>query len=203
MKKQCMISWIALILSIIACIITWARIDVYITNDTFVGIMAGFMGICATILLGAQIYNSIDTRNSMNKMNELFNSKIETLNNLQTNINKDIEYLKGERERSDHFTMYGVEYAIGISNMNSDPIGSFNIYFDALLDAMILNNPTYIDNVLFQLEVVRDVIISQNITLKNKSISKEKIKQIKQYRNSPLILKRLNSILKSLEMKEI
>lgn len=190
-------------LSAIAIIVTMVRVDVYFTNDSFVGIMAGFMGACATILVGVQIYNSIDTRNSINKMNELFNSKIETINNLQTNINKDIEYLKEERERSDHFTMYGVEFAIGISNMNNDPIGSFNIYFDALLDAMILNNPTYIDNVLFQLEVVRDVIISKNITLKNKSISKEKIKQIKQYRNSPLILKRLNSILKSLEMKEI
>lgn len=67
MKRQNIISWIALVLSIIACIVTWVRIDVYFTNDTFVGIMAGFMGICATILLGAQIYNSIDTRNSINK----------------------------------------------------------------------------------------------------------------------------------------
>ena len=57
MKRPNIVSWIALALSIIACIITWLRINVTITNDTFVGIMAGFMGACATIIVGAQIYN--------------------------------------------------------------------------------------------------------------------------------------------------
>lgn len=61
------LSWIAIILSVIAMIITWLRVEVTIENDTFVGLMAGFMGACATILVGAQIYNSIDTKNSINK----------------------------------------------------------------------------------------------------------------------------------------
>ena len=63
------LSWIAIILSVIAMIITWLRVEVTIENDTFVGLMAGFMGACATILVGAQIYNSIDTKNSINKIN--------------------------------------------------------------------------------------------------------------------------------------
>lgn len=87
------VSWIALVLSIIACIITWVRVDVYFTNDTFVGIMAGFMGACATIVVGAQIYNSIET-----------SRKIKELESLQTQINSDIKYLKEEREKSLHMT---------------------------------------------------------------------------------------------------
>ena len=62
------LSWIAIILSVIAMIITWLRVEVTIENDTFVGLMAGFMGACATILVGAQIYNSIDTKNSINNI---------------------------------------------------------------------------------------------------------------------------------------
>lgn len=87
MKKQNIVSWIALALSIIACVIAIVRIDVYFTNDTFVGIMAGFMGACATILVGVQIYNSIDTRNSMNKLNESFEGKIKEV---ESNYHKRI-----------------------------------------------------------------------------------------------------------------
>ena len=42
--------------------------------------MAGFVGACATILVGVQIYNSIETRNSINKLNESFEKKITEIN---------------------------------------------------------------------------------------------------------------------------
>lgn len=74
MKKQNIVSWIALSLSIMACIVTWLRINVTITNDTFVGIMAGFMGACATIIVGAQIYNSIETSKKIKKNRRLTSS---------------------------------------------------------------------------------------------------------------------------------
>ena len=71
MNKQIIIlSWIAIALSIIACIITFLDLDkAQITDDSFIGVMSGFIGACATILVGAQIFNSIETRNSINKLN--------------------------------------------------------------------------------------------------------------------------------------
>lgn len=83
-------------LSAIAIIVTMIRVDVYFTNDSFVGIMAGFMGACATIIVGAQIYNSIDTRNSMNKLNDSFEEKI---NNINTTYHERTSELKTLNEK--------------------------------------------------------------------------------------------------------
>lgn len=164
MNKQNIISWIALALSIIACIITWARIDVYITNDTFVGIMTSFMGICATIVVGTQIYNSIET-----------SKKIKEIEELQKQVAKDIEYLKKERERGDHFTMYGVNFSLGISKTSSNSLFfAYNSYFDALVEAMILDNPKYINNTLSNLEFVCRKISEEKTIQLSKSFKEEK-----------------------------
>lgn len=93
MNKQIIIlSWIAIALSIIACIITFLDLDkAQITDDSFIGVMSGFIGACATILVGAQIFNSIETRNSINKLNESFANKITEIN---SNHRKHIRELK-------------------------------------------------------------------------------------------------------------
>lgn len=72
-KQSIILPWIAIAFSIAAGIITFLDLDkAQITDDSFIGIMAGFVGACATILVGVQIYNSIETRNSINKLNESF-----------------------------------------------------------------------------------------------------------------------------------
>lgn len=196
------LSGIAIILSVVAIIITWLRVEVTIENDTFVGIMAGFMGVCATILVGAQIYNSIDTKNTINKLNDSLNSRIEELNKLQDKINKDIEYLKKEKEKGSYFTMYGVSYAIGVSNVSNHPVYSFTNFIDALVSAMKLDNSAYVANVLGQLETLRS-IINEDITKYQFTIPEEKIRKIKEYHNLTLIKPQLNSILRSFKIKEI
>lgn len=143
MKKQNKVSWIALVLSIIACIITWLRIDVYYTNDTFVGIMAGFMGACATIIVGAQIYNSIETT-----------KKIKELESLQKQVTEDIEYLKKERERGDHYTTFSMNLSVGVSTIGDDVFFAFNALVIALEEALILNNPEHIKVVISNIETL-------------------------------------------------
>jgi len=59
-------SLLALLISFIALVITFLRIDVTISNDTFIGIIASFIGACATIVVGAQLYNSIEARGLIN-----------------------------------------------------------------------------------------------------------------------------------------
>mgnify|MGYP000900092666 CR=1 FL=1 len=130
-------------LSAIAIIVTMIRVDVYFTNDSFVGIMAGFMGACATIIVGAQIYNSIDT-----------SKKIKELERLQEQVTKDIEFLKKEREKGDHFTKYGVCISLGRSTIDNNVFFSYDSYFDALTEALILNNTYYINTVISDIEAI-------------------------------------------------
>lgn len=50
--KNSWVSLLALVFSIIALIITFLRVDVTISNDTFIGIIASFIGACTTLVVG-------------------------------------------------------------------------------------------------------------------------------------------------------
>lgn len=195
MSKINMISWIALVLSIIACIITLVRIDVYITNDTFVGIMAGFMGICATILLGAQIYNSIDTRNSINKLNESFNSKIDKLNItydnrmrelnvLNNKMNYDLtkaheklEEYKNEIEELALLTKRRINFSNAIALSTIQPYSSYKYFFECLKYEMKKQNPEGVQQMLSDLRLlvqqIKEITPQQKIFTKDKDIIKD------------------------------
>ena len=141
MKKQTIIlSWIAIALSITACIITFLDLDkAQITDDSFIGVMASFIGVIATILVGVQIFNSIETRNSINKLNESFEKKIkevesnyhkrigeiQTLNNqLQydlTKQNKRFEQAKKERVSNENKIQSYIHRVKGITLEEQQP----------------------------------------------------------------------------------
>lgn len=63
-------SFLAMIFAIIALVITFLRIDVTISHDAFIGIMASFVGAAATIIVGAQLYNSIEAKRLMNDIRD-------------------------------------------------------------------------------------------------------------------------------------
>lgn len=181
------LSWIAIILSVIAMIITWLRVEVTIENDTFVGLMAGFMGACATILVGAQIYNSIDTRNSMNKLNESFEDKIKDINSnynmrmeklqklnnqLQNDIiklNKKLEQAKEDRIRNENSMSAYISRAHGISLSNIQPFTACSILFRGLKKALENNDPAITDSILHDMEVTINRI--KNTDLSNIKIT--------------------------------
>lgn len=156
MKWNNWFSGIALVLSTIACFLTWLRVDVYVTNDTFVGIMAGFMGACATLIIGVQIYNSIDTRNTINELNNSFEKKIKELeqsidtqlrdsrvlqNELNyelTNTNKELESAKKERKKNELILDAGIARCHGLSLHLIQPFTafmSFKVALDLALEA--------------------------------------------------------------------
>lgn len=111
MKKQNIISWIALALSIIACIITLIRIDVTVANDSFISMIAGFMGVCATLLVGSQIYNSIEISKKIKELDD-------NLKKAESNLLKTKEYNK----RFEHYVRYKLYLQIGISMADNEPI---------------------------------------------------------------------------------
>lgn len=91
MSKKNNISFImtvvALALSIVTIVLFFLKVDSISVIDlgTFVGVIAAFIGICVTLLIGYQIYNAVDIKGRLeqitNLKNELYsaNQKIERL----------------------------------------------------------------------------------------------------------------------------
>lgn len=186
------LSLISIFLSITAVIITWLRVEVTIENDTFVGIMAGLMGVSATLLVGVQIYNGLET-----------SKKIKQLENLQNEITHDIKLLKEERERGEHFTKYGVNYSIGLSYENANFYFAYNAYFDAMKEALILDNNDYINKTLTNLECICEKYKGElKLSIpKNFKLTKYQPQNIREYRASKLIIERYSNCYSILKLK--
>lgn len=199
----------AICLSAIAFIAAFLRVDVYFTNDSFVGIMAGFMGACATILVGVQIYNSIDTRNSINKLNESFEEKINNLNTtyhartseLQalnnklkydlSDLNKKLEQAKQERNKNDKRMQAYIERAHGISLSEIQPFTACKHLFYGLKLALENNDYETIEPILHDMNVISNKIKDKDPKEINKAhydtleeMSPDKLEEFKFY---PLI----------------
>mgnify|MGYP000103002747 CR=1 FL=1 len=127
MKKN-WISWLALALSIAACIITWLRVEIYTTNDTFVGVMAGFMGACATIIVGFQIFNSIETKRDINELKESYKIKISDIEKVQKELENQIKDSKIKELTIESFAYQA--YAITI--YQEQPFTAYSVFYTAL-----------------------------------------------------------------------
>lgn len=93
--KNNWVSLLASVLSIIALIVTFLRIDITISNDAFIGIIASFIGACATIIVGAQIYNSVeakrlirDVENRQNRLDENIEKSYKIMGVVESNVKK-------------------------------------------------------------------------------------------------------------------
>lgn len=206
MKKN-WISWLALALSITACVITWLRVEVYTTNDTFVGLMAGFMGACATILVGVQIYSSIDTRNTINELNKSFDQKILKSATLQDLLKTELERTKKElkiaqeeRKKGQLISEAGIKVCYGISLYMQQPFTAFNSIFIALQKALESKDNDTIEYSLIHLGNIT-TIISTSVNNRNRLpiIDMELVKNIdfnylSKYQAYPLISDKCKNI---------
>lgn len=172
MNKQIIIlSWIAIALSIIACIITFLDLDkAQITDDSFIGVMSGFIGACATILVGAQIFNSIETRNSINKLNESFANKITEINSNHrkhirelkvlnnqlkydiSELNKKIEQAKEERTSNENKIQSYIYRVKGMTLEKQQPFTAILAFYRGLKCSLESNDITTINNALQDLQ---------------------------------------------------
>lgn len=150
MKKQSIISWIALALSIIACIITLLRVNVTVANDSFISMIAGFMGVCATLLVGSQIYNSIETSRRIKELDDKLKQTQDTL----TEAKKD-------SERFEHYTRYRLYLQVGMSMGHTEPVFAFTELFYALKEALRINDSLYTKRVLSEIDIVCRRIIKK------------------------------------------
>lgn len=181
------ISWFALVLSIAACIITWLRVEIYTTNDTFVGLMTGFIGTCTTIIVGFQIFSYIDSNKRIKELNKSFEEKIEKLNTtfdekmrnskvLQNKLKYDLEKNEKERKRLELLMHAGVSHCYGLSLWNKQPFTAYDSIFNSICwaveayDTDIINN--YLDNIIALTEIIEDLPIESIETTSMDTVEK-------------------------------
>lgn len=213
-------------LSAIAFIAAFLRVDVYFTNDSFVGIMAGFMGACATILVGVQIYNSIDTRNSINKLNESFEEKIkevesnyhkrmvdiQTLNNqLKYDISeqdKKLEQAKEDRIKNENIMQAFIARAHGVSLIDIQPFSAFIAFYKGLQKALENNDAEVTESILHDMEVIVNRMQKKEAKNINKAHSNQleiiSPKTLKDFQLYPIIERRYKTLFNKLqEIKQL
>lgn len=164
--KNSWVSLLALVFSIIALIITFLRVDVTISNDTFIGIIASFIGACTTLVVGVQIYNSIETRKIKEDMQEVGKVFIGILPVMECAVN----------------------YIQGLANASERPLSAYRDFITALGLAYDTNNHVIIEDCFNNLKAMNKKIqlvdkLSENIIEKEIQIKKaiDKLKQNDKY----------------------
>lgn len=79
MKENTKLNWsfwlslLAFVISIVALAVFFCKVKPYcvVTIDTYIGVIAGFIGIAVTLLIGYQIYNALDLRQRINAVEKL------------------------------------------------------------------------------------------------------------------------------------
>lgn len=79
MKENTKLNWsfwlslVAFVISIVALAVFFCKVKPYcvVTIDTYIGVIAGFIGIAVTLLIGYQIYNALDLRQRINAVEKL------------------------------------------------------------------------------------------------------------------------------------
>jgi uncharacterized membrane protein YidH (DUF202 family) len=76
MKKTSWLNFIAIIIAIISLGFSLFKVvpNSTFNNDTFIGVIAAFIGISVTLLIGYQIFNVVEVREKIKKLDGMDNS---------------------------------------------------------------------------------------------------------------------------------
>lgn len=172
------ISILSFILSCIACFIM-PLFKLSITSNDYSSIIVGLMGICATFLVGFQIYNSIDTKNTIDKINESFNEQIEKtkitfdnrireINALHNRLKKDIdEVAKTQKkleenisnaQQQNYLQHFNIRLVQGITLADKQPLSSLLSFYSAMKYALLSNDYKSIELLNINLDRIYNVL---------------------------------------------
>lgn len=174
------LSILATIFSIWALCVTWPRVievdkSIKLGFD-YIGVIVGALSILVALLLGWQIFYSIDTRN-----------KITKLESLQESLNEQLKLAKERNIRAETKTKYHISRMQGLSLVDRQPYTAYRAFFDALTTSLSINGE-YVDISLKDLSGVIDTLKSNPQSKVNtfgidkiKDISPECLKEYKPY----------------------
>ncbi|MBR3799732.1 MAG: hypothetical protein IKK36_12595 [Bacteroidales bacterium] len=120
-----------------------------VSLDSFVGVIVALLAIVVTLVVGWQIYNSLEIKRQLEKL-----STLKEKFRLQEKTNEQ------QYNKSQHLIamIYGIQ-AYQMKNYTQ----AFQYFMSSLLLTMQLDNPINIDKLLVNLEVTNDNITRSNI----------------------------------------
>lgn len=165
---------ISLILSVIAFIAAWFRIDATLSNDSFVSVVVGLMGVCATFLVGLQIFNSIEVNRSIKDLNNTYSIKTKELNDKQKELEKltsDIKSKFNDFESKNDINNNEIQSYIRVVQAMSigdkQPFSAIYSWYIAMKYAVKSNNDKIINLVMTNIQ-------RQNETINNYSYEEKR-----------------------------
>lgn len=151
MLKNDSLTAAAFVLSLLAIVFSVANFNFSPSTDTFVGIMAGLIGVCATIMVGFQIFNSIDTKN-----------KLEEIKDCQTILTKKIEEIDITKNKFEAEVEYNISITKALSLHVSQPITSFLILFISLHKALQINDASLVKQTMELIKTAHESVLECN-----------------------------------------
>lgn len=183
--------WFALIafaISIIMVILFFVRVSPNSVVDgmTFIGVIAAFMGISVTLLIGYQIYNAVEIKNRLNKIQQIeaeisdSKSKLTELSNLQEEAIAMIEakILQAKGDFCNAFVRFhsAIKYSIKLPFKRE----GYPLLLDDLADYMKDINLTSFDNCSTSDQLITDIELFKDLFAKD-------IIQVKKSPDYPII----------------
>lgn len=184
----------AVFLFFIGVIVIFSNANYTISNDSFIGIMASFMGAAATIIVGAQIYNSVES-----------NKKLARIEVIQIELNQELNNAKNERKRNELIMQSGIYRAHAISLLKIQPFTTYLKLFNSLELALQANENELISSILQNMYAVcRKIENTENKqeirqTHVDNILQECSLDKLEGYEQYPLIKDRYQKIFKEIE----
>lgn len=170
---------IALILAV------WIKADLTTISESFISMVIGLMGICATIIVGFQIFNSIDMNQRLKEQNYLYNKRFDELTARQRDLESLISQTKqeltnaktnNEKELSSLQSYVRIAQAIAITERQ--PFSAFHSWYHAMRYAIKAENSNTINLIIDNLEILYRYIKAFDQQTLNDSINHDNPKNI-------------------------
>lgn len=193
------IFWLALIalaISIITMVLFFVKVSANSVIDglTFISVIAAFIGISVTLLIGYQIYNSVEIKNRLQKMQQLeaeisdSKSKLTELSNLQEEAIAMIEakILQAKGDFCNAFVRFhsAIKYSIKLPFKRE----GYSLLLDDLADYMKDINLTSFDNCPTSDQLITDIELFKDLFAKD-------IIQVKKSPDYPIISYRYEELM--------
>lgn len=187
---------IALAISVITMVLFFVKVSANSVVDclTFIGVIAAFIGVSVTLLIGYQIYNAVEIKNRLNKIQQLeteisdSKSKLTDLSNLQEEAIAIIEakILQAKDDFCNAFVRFhsAIKYSIKLPFKRE----GYSLLLDDLADYMKDINLTSFDNCSASSQLITEIELFKDLFAKD-------IIQIKKSPDYPIISYRYEELM--------
>lgn len=112
------------LVSILAILIHFVDVNT-ISNDSYIGVVASLMGMCATFIVGFQIYNSIE-----------YKSEIQSLQNIQEKYEKDLKGMEDRLIYESNEAYIGIYIVQGLTFKDKSLPASLNSFLKSIIHSL-------------------------------------------------------------------